>query len=240
MNLGTASTIPPAAPVTTGIVDLSNSEHACGPLLAHAAQQGLVAVITKCTEGKDYVDPSYAAMRASALAAGLLFGSFHFATGSTDGATQADWYLRHADPADLLCLDWEWSKHGNANLAYAEAFVSRVFAVTGRWPLVYTSRSYVSEKGVGVPEHDSVLGHCPLWVCSYGHNPPAMPTSPWSDWDLHQFTNGIAATPHYPTETPVLGKVDRSAFRGDAAMLRAWWAMAGREHGPQCEPGGAV
>lgn len=220
---------------TTAIVDVAHWEGASIHKLEAAKAAGLVAVIAKCTQGRDYVDPAYVGFRDECKRLGLLFGSFHFISDSSSGQQQADWYLQHADRDSLLAIDYEWMPKGqghDAPLANAEAFVSRIHEMTGRWPLVYCARAYLT--GERAPSASSVLGNCPLWVCYYVGAPPKLPVQPWRDWDLWQYTNGHANPTHWPTLTPELGAVDRSAFAGDEAALTAWWRSAGLPRGPQC------
>lgn len=243
------------------IVDLSHHEKACVPLLAKAKEKGLAAVIMKCTEGRDFLDPSYRAMRDSAKAAGLLFGSFHFATNSGDanpndddgslGREQADWFLLNADPGSLMALDYEWSKHQNMSRRNAEAFVERVYEKTGRHPIIYTSRAFGNDvwraemkKPLGP---NSPLAKCELWLVSYNDTHPdrhlPVDTSlvgwPWKQWSLWQYTNGKdGPSPDlvkYPRQIPVLGGVDGNKFfSDDIEVLKQWWNNVGRDVGPQC------
>jgi lysozyme len=113
-------------------------------------------------------------------------------------------------------------------LAQAEEFVSRIHEVTGRWPVLYSGRSFLDEHNI---PSTSVLGHCPLWLAQYGEEPLHVP-SPWAAWSLWQYTD-VADGPHdqvaYPRHTPGFGVlVDRSAFRGTLDELKSWWANAGR------------
>jgi lysozyme len=227
---------------TTGIIDVAHWETASIPKLAAAKDAGLVAVIAKCTQGKDARDKAYGKFRDECKRLGLLFGSYHFGSGTSDGTQQADWYLRHADPDSLHAMDWEWQinvdrngkKFPDMSVAQAEAFVSRVHEKTGRWPLVYTSRSFLTKSLR--PSESSILANCPLWVCWYLNSKPALPLAPWKTWDLWQYTNGkhAMAKPPGPIATPALGGVDRNAFAGDEPALREWWANCGRARGPAC------
>ncbi len=218
----------------TDIIDVDHTAITLGTLAA-AKAAGLAAIIAKCSEGKDFVDPSYSTWRTNAKVHDVLFGAYHFGTNSCDGAKQADWFLAHAltGPGDLLVLDWEWNPHhevGDMTLANAEAFVQRVFEKTGRYPVVYTSRSFAVHDRM--PEPDSVLSRCPLWVCWYGEGPPHLPISPWRDYLLWQYTNG-GAGPHDAKAFPRITrgvtdrKFDRSAFRGSAVDLAIAWQSAG-------------
>jgi lysozyme len=215
--------------VITGIVDVAHGE--AGGDVAAAASHGLAALWAKVSQGKDWLDPSYARFRDAARAAGILFGDYHFASGSSPGAQQAEWFLAHADPAALHALDWEHNpdtRDGDMTLADAEAFVTHVFARTGRWPVLYSGASFLRERAI---PSSSVLGHCPLWIAQYGERPMHIP-SPWSAFDLWQYTDvadGPTDRVMYPRHTPGLGvKVDRSCFRGSFDELCTWWSTAGR------------
>lgn len=51
------------------------------------AKAGILGVIQKATEGRDVTDETFVKNRKDALAAGLLFGSFHFGTASDPNRT---------------------------------------------------------------------------------------------------------------------------------------------------------
>jgi hypothetical protein len=74
----------------------------------------IVGVIYKATEGQSYTDDTYVGQQRAAKAAGLRWGSYHFADGSSVGG-QINNYLRFAapDPDELICLDWEDNPSGN-------------------------------------------------------------------------------------------------------------------------------
>src|SRR5215471_5202896 len=72
------------------------------------ADSGCVGVIYKATQSTGYVDPTYNDARAKALAAGMLWGAYHFAENS-DVDQQVSNFLSAAMPTDddLICLDCE-------------------------------------------------------------------------------------------------------------------------------------
>src|SRR5438874_1612604 len=73
-----------------------------------ARADGIIGVIHKATQGQANSDPMYAKNRDKARDAGLLWGAYHFASGS-DGVTQAAHFLETiGDPTDtLMVLDFE-------------------------------------------------------------------------------------------------------------------------------------
>src|SRR5712691_3939817 len=98
-------------------------------------QGGILGVIHKATQGLRFQDPTYLAHRASALSSNLLWGAYHFGSGS-DGVEQAQYFLDCVSPEaqTLLVLDFEANPHGpSMTLEEARAFVIHVQAVTGRW-----------------------------------------------------------------------------------------------------------
>src|SRR5262249_3871650 len=115
------------------IIDVSH--HNANPDFAQAAAAGIVGVIHKATQGLGFKDSMYQTNRQKALNAGLLWGAYHFGTGS-DGAAQADFFLDVVNPGPdtLLVLDYEPNTQGaTMTLDQARAFVSEVNDKVGRF-----------------------------------------------------------------------------------------------------------
>jgi lysozyme len=217
----------------TGIVDVHHGE----PWDAGAARSGgVVALIHKATEGRDWKDPDFRAGVTRARDAGMLVGAYHFASASATGDVQADFFVSTTGtPRDLLLvLDIERNPNaaaGSMDLANAAAFVARVHALTGRWPIFYSYPSRIGELMHGAAPADvATVAKCPLWLAQYS-DPPKHAPAPWADWWLWQysdFANGPADRVRYPRDTPGFGRVDRSCYRGTSDELRAWWATVGK------------
>ena len=205
------------ASITNAVVDLSH--HNGHPDFARAAQNGLIGVIHKATQGTTGVDATYAPRRPLAEAAGLLWGAYHFGTGS-DGTRQAQAFLTKVGNPEgvLLVLDLEDNPTGpSMSLEEARAFVTHVKDATGRWPGLYSGHYIKQLLGTG---SDPVLANCWFWLAQYGPTPVVPPN--WATWTLWQYTDGsIGPTPH---DTPGIGLCDHDKFNGDAAALRAFWA----------------
>ena len=223
------------SPLCVGIVDMHHDDGRYD--LAAAKAGGIVALISKATEGGDFVDKGYVRAAVEAKRAGLLFALYHFANGR-DPLVQADHFLAHAadHPEALLILDIEKndrSTFGTMTLAQAVAFLERVHEKTGRWPVFYTYTSMLAGMMRGATEAQrAVLARCPLWVAQYGEMPQRVP-APWPTWDLWQYTDGPKYGPadraRFPRTTPgfVDPVQDRSCFRGTADELAVWWKTAG-------------
>ncbi|MGH2578157.1 MAG: glycoside hydrolase family 25 protein, partial [Actinomycetota bacterium] len=114
---------------------------------AQVAASGQRFVIAKATEGLFSVDPTYATNRAAAMAAGLVFGAYHFARPDlhpTDPIGEADHFVDTAQlgPGNIVpVLDLERSGDlTQAQLtAWILAWLGQVTARTGVRPMVYTS-----------------------------------------------------------------------------------------------------
>ena len=228
----------PTPALCTGIVDLHHSD---GRVDLDAAKAGgIVALIHKATEGKDWRDPAFAQRMGEAKAAGILRGAYHFASNSADGAAQCDHFLDTVgDLAELHVLDFE-TNHGSAgtmSLANVLAFLDRAWERTGRRVVLYGYLSMLRNVcAAATPEQRAALARHPLWLAAYGPDPLTVrvPTA-WSAWAMMQYTNGSdgpADRTRYPRTVPGCARAaqDRSAFRGDAEALTLWWKTCGREN----------
>ncbi len=201
------------------VIDLS---HHNGKVDMTAAQNGgVVGVIHKATQGWKYFDPLYLSHRDDALAAGLLWGAYHFGVGA-DGVAQADFFLSKVQPDDdtLLVLDFEANPADSSmDLIEARAFVTHIKQATGRWPGLYAGQ-YLKE--ILGPSADPVLSNCWMWLAQYG--PTAVLPPGWDDWTMWQYTDGaVGPEPH---EVPGFGHCDRDFYNGSIDDLNAFWKVA--------------
>ena len=178
--------------ILNAVIDIS---HHNGTLnFSKIKADGIIGVIQKATQGQSNTDPTYASNRKKAVAAGLLWGAYHFATGS-DGVKQAEHFLGVAEPDDstLLVLDFEPNPTGpSMSLDEARAFVTHVESVHGRFPGFYSGHFI---KGLLGNSTDSTLAQCWFWLAQYG--PTAVVPKNWSTWTMWQYTDGaIGPKPH--------------------------------------------
>ena len=208
--------------ITNAVVDLSH--HNGSVDFAKAVADGLIGVIHKATQGRNGLDPTYAPRRPKAEAAGLLWGAYHFGTGS-DGVKQAEHFLATVGPnhaSMLLVLDLEGNPTGpSMSLEEARAFVTHVKEQTGRWPGLYSGH-YVKELLHANP--DPVLGKCWFWLAQYGNT--AVVPAAWAKWTFWQYTDGaIGPVPH---SVKGIGACDRDKFNGSDAELKTFWKKGGK------------
>jgi lysozyme len=200
------------------VIDLSH--YNSGTLqFGNAKADGIIGVIQKATQGTDYVDATLQKNRTAILAAGLLFGAYHFGTG-TDGVAQAEHFLNTVQPDGntLVALDFEDNPTGpSMTIEEAQAFVTHINAELGRWPVFYSGHTIKRVLGSAV---DPVLKNCPFWLAQFGPT-PVVPAC-WSTWTLWQYTDGgNGPDPH---SVNGIGTCDREQFNGSDAQLQSWWA----------------
>jgi lysozyme len=185
------------------------------------AEAGIIGVIGKATQGQTGVDRSYSGHKKKALDAGLLWGAYHFGTGS-DGVDQAEHLLDTVkDTKDtLLVLDFEHLPKGSRGrsmgLTEARAFVTHINEVTGRFPGFYSGNDIKEALGA---TSDPLLAQCWFWLAQYARTPVVPQT--WSTWTFWQYTDGNFG--HQPHDVPGVGPCDRDTFNGTEENLKKLW-----------------
>ena len=204
-------------PIINSVVDISHHNGTVN--FNKAKEDGILGVIQKATQGQTGVDPTYKSNRTKANDAELLWGAYHFATGS-DGLKQAEHFLDVLGDASqtLLVLDFEPNPTGpSMTLEEARAFATHINEATGRFPGLYSGHYIKQLLGVN---KDPILAKCWFWLAQYGPTPVVPPN--WSTWTMWQYTDGaIGPEPH---KVNGIGRCDRDKFNGNEAGLRKLWA----------------
>jgi len=165
---------------------------------AQVAASGQRFVIAKATEGLFSVDPTYATNRAGAMAAGLVFGAYHFARPDlhpNDPTGEADHFVDTAQlgPGNIVpVLDLERSGDlTQAQLtAWILAWLGEVTARTGVRPMVYTSpNGWANRTGDTTAVADA--GYSLLWIAHWFVAEPTVPANDWqgNGWAFWQYSN---------------------------------------------------
>jgi GH25 family lysozyme M1 (1,4-beta-N-acetylmuramidase) len=207
-------------PIINVVIDISH--HNGNVNFSKARDDGIIGVIQKASQGQTGRDPTYKPNRKKAEDAGLLWGAYHFATGS-DGLRQADNFLDAVgDPAHmLLVLDFEPNSTGpSMDLGEARAFVTHVRQVTGQTVGFYSGHYIKQLLGTS---HDPVLAQCWFWLAQYG--PTAVVPPNWPTWTMWQYTDGaFGPEPH---KVNGVGRCDRDKFNGTEQQLKQLWLQRG-------------
>jgi lysozyme len=176
---------------------------------------GFLGVIHKATEGEHYVDCLYAERKPKALAAGLLWGAYHFMRPG-DVGNQASHFLSVAQAPKFVrfVLDYEDDKLG---LWQAERWLEIIHTVTGQRPWLYGGGVLKEQLA---QRHSPSMAQYPLWLAEYGEV-EKVPL-PWTKPVLWQRSgDGIGPGMH---DVPGIGrKMDIDYFDGTDAELTAAW-----------------
>ena len=207
----------PTPPPTSGYIEGIDVSHWQETIdWAKVAGAGKKFAFIKATESTDFVDNMYATNRAKAKANGIKVGAYHFArpgTNSNDAVNEASWFIRNAGPVPgelLPVLDLEVTGGlTDAQLeAWTQAFMDRVYALTGVRGAIYVSPSFWSGN-VGNSTKIAAAGYKVLWIAHWTTgSAPTVPGSNWNGngWTFWQYTSS-------GTVNGISGRVDLNRYR---------------------------
>nr|QNJ46247.1 GH25 muramidase [Sesquicillium rossmaniae] len=177
-------------------------------------------VYIKATEGTTFKNPLFSKQYTGATNARLIRGAYHFAQpASSSGASQARFFVANGggwsnDGITLPgAVDMEYNPSGatcyglskTAMVNWIEDFVSTYQALTGRWPVVYTTLDWWTQ----CTGNSAKFGdRCPLWVARYASAVGQIPAG----WSFHTIWQ-------YNAKYPEGG--DSDIFNGDETRLKA-------------------
>ncbi len=148
-------------------------------------------VICKATEGVGYTDPLCNQFYQTAKRLGRKLGVYHFARPDLGNSAveEADWFLSQVQgyiKEAMLILDWE---RQTDNVAWAKAWLDRVYEQTGVKPVIYMSAYPANSYNW----QSVVDGNYGLWIASYGANTgsPGVPPQNryWPFYCMWQYTS---------------------------------------------------
>lgn len=198
-------------------------------------------VIVKTTGGGGggfgYINPFADRVYQRAKKAGKLLGFYHYAHEAGLQGTaieEADYFVKHSKSyfgEAIPILDWESdNKH---DVAWAKAFLDRVYQKTGVRPLFYTYTGVVNSY-----DFSSIAkANYGLWIANYGTNAVIQgfkqPQPPKS--------NGFPVTAMYQYNSQTYlsgygGTLDANVFYGDAKAWKAYAAVNGKPEKPTPTP----
>lgn len=198
-------------------------------------------VIVKTTggggSGFGYINPFADRVYQRAKKAGKLLGFYHYVHEAGLQGTaieEADYFVKHSKSyfgEAIPILDWESdNKH---DVAWAKAFLDRVYQETGVRPLFYTYTGVVNSY-----DFSSIAkANYGLWIANYGTNAVTQgfkqPQPPKS--------NGFPVTAMYQYNSQTYlsgygGTLDANVFYGDAKAWKAYAAVNGKPEKPTPTP----
>lgn len=198
--------------------------------------QGLDFVIIKATEGYTYVNPDMERTYRDARNAGLKTGLYHYASGN-DAAREARHFVDTVGDKvgeSILVLDFEGSAL-NRGVSWAKQFMDSVKNLTGVSPVIYMSRSVISQYN-----WDPVVdAGYKLWVAAYyagNKNIYGFVSNPPLYGSLGEFS-GSRVLYQYTSSgrlSGYSGRLDLDKFYGSEAD---WDKLAGTSSGADYSPG---
>lgn len=172
------------------------------------ARGGYHFAVLKATESTNYTDPTFAANRARARAAGLVTGAYHFARYG-DPIAEADRFCSAVGSlaaGEFAVLDWEIDAADP--VTWSRRWLDRVAERLGVRAFVYMNQFHRSKWAW---KQIADLGH-PLWLAKYDGVTDQPPGGPWPVTSMKQFTD--------KGKVPgISGGVDVNVFYGDLKAL---------------------
>jgi len=203
------------------VVDLYHDDRVSS--FAKAAAAGVWGLIHKATTGATGKDAKYASRRPRALAAGLLWGAYHWGT-HANVQQQIDNFLLAADPDEqtLVALDFEDTPGNQMTLAQARDFLGGVGERLGRKPVLYSGHLIKDSLGSTV---DPFFAAHRLWLAQYSETPVVQAS--WTTYWLWQYTDSTKGpAPNTVAGIPgdASGNLDCNMFDRSKSDLATEWA----------------
>jgi GH25 family lysozyme M1 (1,4-beta-N-acetylmuramidase) len=198
---------PTAGAATTGLggqlmrgIDISAYQHADGPIdWRLLARDGIGFAGVKVTEGTYYTNPYYLPDALAAAQAGLAVMPYVFANPDrAGGAATANFAVnaaryRRGSAALPFVVDLENDPYSSSDcyglgsgsmIAWIAALTSRIRALTGVWPIIYSTDAWWQE----CTQSTDRFSADPLWLAAYRGDWPSVPP-PWRRWAFWQYSN---------------------------------------------------
>ncbi|MGH9421762.1 MAG: glycoside hydrolase family 25 protein [Thermoanaerobaculia bacterium] len=209
------------APINLNVVDLYHLDNVTS--FTDAAAAGVWGVIHKATTGATGKDSEYGNRRAPALAAGLLWGAYHWGT-NAGVESQVENFLATAQPdaQTLIALDFEQTDGNQMTLDQARQFLTLIEEKLGRKAVLYSGSLIKDDLGSA---NDAFFGGHRLWLAQYGSHPSVQAS--WSSYWLWQYADGTdGLQPNQVKGIPgdSVGNLDCNTYPGTKEQLAAEWA----------------
>lgn len=163
------------------VVDLSHWDEVDS--FEEAKADGVAGIIHKATESNKYRDPAYDQCKNDALAAGLLWGAYHFLRPG-NMKDQARFFVSEAGKnLDLYAADHEDER---VSLDDLKTFLREMKRLTGTSPIIYSGHVLKEQLG---DRRDDELSQYRLWLAQYTPGPPNWPKATFPQWWLWQYTD---------------------------------------------------
>lgn len=177
-------------------------------------------VITKATQGVNYVNPDCDRVIQQCIKIGKPFGVYHYVDGS-GAVAEADYFVNNSRGyigKAVLAIDWEsgdnkaWGNYG-----YLDTLVARVITVTGVRPMIYAQASVYASVAPIAKKYN-----CAIWCAQYANmTATGYQDKPWNEGAYACAIRQYSSAGRLPGWA---GNLDLNKFYGDA---NAWAKYAG-------------
>ncbi len=166
---------------------------------------GVDYVFIRATEGITYQDADYKSNHASAKAAGLRVGVYHYYETDDDPQAQLNNFknlvsLTTGDLAPVIDIEKLHQNDDKELIINLQQFLDGLESHYGIKPIVYTGKKFANK-------YLSNFGDYPLWLADYQVDQPIIPIG-WKDWTFWQWSKS-------GTLDGIEGLVDMDRFNGD-------------------------
>lgn len=171
---------------------------------------GIRYVFIRATEGNTYQDVNYKFNIASARAAGLVIGVYHFYETNDAPLSQLDNFKRivslsAGDLPPVIDIETLHQQDKTNLINNIHVFLNGLESHYGAKPILYSGRNFSNE-------YLDRLGDYPLWLAEYDVDKPTLPAA-WSNWTFWQWSQSS-------TVSGIDGLVDADRFNGDELSFR--------------------
>lgn len=188
---------------------------------AQVKADGIDFAIARTSHGFNDRDATFTRNWVGMKANGIVRGVYHYLLPQQDAVAQADLMvdminaaggLEPTDLSPVLDLEDRGGLTAAQVMAKADAFLARVRARTGRYPMIYCSPGFWNPLAAA-PHSDN-----PLWVAHWGVAAPTIPSG-WRAWTFWQTsaTGRVAG---------INANVDTDFFNGSVADLKVYAGRA--------------
>ena len=176
------------------------------------SNQGIEFAFIKATEGKSYVDEKYIVNYNNAIKTNLKIGVYHFFTYDSDGALQADNYIKNVIKTDdmlppVIDIEFygeEYKVERTKEQLYTMLNILEEYY--GKKPIIYTT--YETYNWYIVNDFKDYY----IWIRDVWRNPKLIDNRQWTFW---QYTNRARLDGYNGQEK----RIDMNVFKGNRTDL---------------------
>ncbi len=172
---------------------------------------GIKYVFIRATEGDTYQDVKFESNFASARAAGLATGVYHFYETDDEPLSQLEnfksiVFLRPGDLPPVIDIEKLHNRDKINLIRNIKIFLAGLESHYGAKPILFSGHNFSNE-------YLTQFGDYPLWLAEYEVDSPKLPAG-WSRWTFWQWSQSSNIS-------GINGQVDADRYNGDESSFRS-------------------